>query len=206
MATSPVAILYDTAGNTVPIKAASTAAAASDPSLVVAVSPNSVAAVQGNIASGASDSGNPVKMGLLAATALPTAVTNGQRVNEIGDKFGRPVVLLGSIRDLTGTQATTISASTSETTIVTAAGASVFADLVMLIISNTSASTNTRIDFRDTTGGSVLFSLQSVGGAPPVGFALPIPIPQTGANTNWTAQCATSTTDVRIYAVYVKNK
>lgn len=141
-----------------------------------------------------------------AATALPTAASAGNLTGAMYDKFGRQVVLVGSIRDLTGTQTTTISASTSETTIVTAGAAGVFNDLVMLIISNTSASTNTRIDFRDTTAGSILFSLESIGGAAPVGFALPIPIPQTGAATNWTAQCATSTTDVRIYAVFVKNK
>lgn len=140
-----------------------------------------------------------------AITTLPTAVTNGQAADTVGDKFGRDIVLPITIRDLTGTQTTTLSATTSETTIVTAASG-VFNDLVMLIVSNTSASTNTRIDFRDTTGGTVLFSLWSQAGAPPTGFVLPLPIPQTTVNTNWTAQCATSTTDVRIYAVYAKNK
>lgn len=159
----------------------------------------------GDVAHDGIDSGNPVKVGGQAVTALPTAVANADRTNFVADKFGRQIAIPVTIRDLVGTQTTTISASTSETTIVTAA-ASTFNDLVMLIISNTSASTNTRIDFRDTTGGSVLFSLQSVGGAAPVGFALPVPIPQTSVNTNWTAQCATSTTDIRIYAVFAKNK
>ena len=154
--------------------------------------------------------GNPVPtsasyVGFDASTALPTAATAGNLVGAMSDKFGRLVVLPTTIRDLVGTQTTTISASTGETTIVSAA-ANVFNDLVMLIVSNTSTSTNTRIDFRDTTGGSVLFSLQSVGGGAPVGFALPVPIPQTSVNTNWTAQCATSTTDIRIYAVFAKNK
>jgi hypothetical protein len=142
----------------------------------------------------------------IAKTALPTAATDGNLTGAMVDKFGRQVCLLGSIRDLTGTQTTTISASTVETTIVSAGAAGVFNDLVMLIVSNTSASTNTRIDFRDATAGTILFSLFSVGGAAPVGFALPIPIPQTTAANNWTAQCATSTTDVRVYAVFVKNK
>ncbi len=159
----------------------------------------------GDVAHDGVDSGSPVKIGGYAITALPTAVANQDRTNFVADKFGRQVALPITVRDLVGTQTTTISASTSETTIVTAA-ASTFNDLVMLIVSNTSASTNTRIDFRDTTAGSVLFSLQSVGGAAPVGFALPVPIPQTSVNTNWTAQCATSTTDVRIYAVFAKNK
>lgn len=160
----------------------------------------------GDVAHDAADSGSPIKMGAYAVTALPTAVANQDRTNVVADKFGRQVVLVSTVRDLIGTQTTTISASTTETTIVTAA-ASVFNDLAMLVISNTSAATNTRIDFRDTTGGSVLFALQSNGGQPPVGFAVPgMPIPQTTVNTNWTAQCATSTTDIRIYAVFAKNR
>lgn len=140
-----------------------------------------------------------------AATALPTAASAGNLTGAMYDKFGRQVVLPVTIRDLTGTQTTTISASTSETTIVTAA-ASVFNDLLMLVISNTSASTTTRIDFRDTTGGSILFSLFSPA-ADTRGFSLSgVVIPQTSVNTNWTAQCATSTTDIRIYAVFAKNK
>jgi hypothetical protein len=145
-------------------------------------------------------------LGANAITSLPTAATPGNLVGVSADKFGRPVALISTIRDLVGTQTTTISASTAETTIVTAGAAGVFNDLIMLIVSNTSAGTTTRIDFRDTTAGTILFSLISVGGQQPVGFALAIPIPQTGAATNWTAQCAVSTTDIRIYAVFAKNK
>lgn len=145
--------------------------------------------------------------GMNAITALPSAATAGNLTGMTSDKFGRPVVLPVTIRDLMGTQTTTLSASTSETTIITDGGAGIFADLVALIVSNTSASTNTRIDFRDATGGSVVFSLESIAGAPPVGIPfMGAPIPQTTAHNNWTAQCATSTTDIRVYAVYAKNK
>lgn len=168
-------------------------------------SDNSAVALWGHGATAASVPANTVYQGKRAATALPTAVTDGQNVGAMADKFGRAVTLVNAIRDLVGTQTTTISASTSETTIVTAI-ASTFNDLIMLVVSNTSTSTSTRIDFRDTTAGSVLFSLTSIGGQPPVGFAPSSPIPQTTVNTNWTAQCATSTTDVRVYAVFAKNK
>jgi hypothetical protein len=161
--------------------------------------------VGSSTATGSAVPANAFYQAAIAKTALPAAATDGNLTGAMVDKFGRQVCLIGSIRDLTGTQTTTLSASTTETTIVTQA-ASIFNDLVMLIVSNTSAATNTRIDFRDTTAGTVLFSLFSVGGAAPVGFALPVPIPQTTVNTNWTAQCATSTTDIRIYAVFVKNK
>lgn len=162
-------------------------------------------ATAGQGATGAVVPAGATYKGGIAKTALPSAASDGNLTGAMVDKFGRQVAIVGTIRDLVGTQTTTLSASTAETTIVTAA-ASVFNDLVMLIISNTSTGTNTRIDFRDTTAGTVLFSLQSNGGQPPVGFALPVPIPQTSVNTNWTAQCATSTTDVRIYAVFAKNK
>lgn len=173
---------------------------------VTLASDNTAIANWGQGATAAAVPANAVYGGRIAKTALPTAVSDAQLVGAMSDKFGRQVALLGTIRDLVGTQTTTISASTTETTIVTAA-ASVFNDLMLLVISNTSASTNTRIDFRDTTAGSVLFSLQSIGGANPIGFSLGgASIPQTSVNTNWTAQCATSTTDVRVYAVFAKNK
>lgn len=172
---------------------------------VTIASDNTVLPAVGAGATGSAVPANASYNGGNAATSLPTAATAGNLVGAMYDKYGRQVMVIGNIRDLVGTQTTTISASTSETTIVTAA-ASTYNDLVMLIVSNTSASTNTRIDFRDTTAGTVLFSLQSVGGAAPVGFALPVPIPQTSVNTNWTAQCSNSTTDIRIYAVFQKNK
>jgi hypothetical protein len=159
--------------------------------------------VSGN-ATGSAVPANAFYTAFDAATALPTAGSAGNLTGAMADKFGRQVVLPITVRDLTGTQTTTISASTSETTIVTQA-ASVFNDLLLLVISNTSA-TATRIDFRDTTGGSVLFSVEAPA-TDTRGFSLGgVAIPQTTVNTNWTAQCATSVADIRIYAVFAKNK
>lgn len=141
---------------------------------------------------------------LWAQATVPPPVDAGQPVYALGDAYGRQVVMVNGQRDLIDKTGTTISASTSETTII-AAGTG-FNDLFLLLVSNTSASTSTRIDFRDQTAGTILFSLQSVGGANPVGFVLPSPIPQTRRAQNWTATCATSTTDIRILAGWVKNK
>lgn len=152
--------------------------------------------------------GSPTDKGpieaLWAQSGLPVEVGPSNPSRALSDKFGRQVIVPHGQRELVGTQTTTISASTTETTIITAGQG--FNDVLLLVVSNTSAATSTRIDFRDTTLGTILFSLQSVGGAAPVGFALPVPIPQSNKTTNWTAQCATSTTDIRIYAVYVKNR
>lgn len=47
------------------------------------------AQVVGSIASGAADSGNPVKTGGVAQTSLPAAATAGNRVNFLADVYGR---------------------------------------------------------------------------------------------------------------------
>jgi len=87
------------------VKAASTAAAATDPALVVAVSPNnSVAVTQatasnlnaqvvGNVASGSADSGNGVKVSGVYNTTVP-ALTNGQRGDIQVDSRGAQIVTL----------------------------------------------------------------------------------------------------------------
>jgi hypothetical protein len=206
--------------NKVTVKAGSTAPAAGDPALVVGISPNSVNANGQTTMSGsapvtiasdqtygnATGSAVPAKAmygGANAITALPTAATAGNLVGMGADKFGRQIVLPVTVRDLVGIQPTTIS-TTTPTTIVTAGGSGVFTDLLSLIISNTSASTNTRVDITD---GTVTFSLQSIGGAPPVGIPyMGTPIPATTANTAWTATLGTATTDIRIVAIYAKNK
>jgi hypothetical protein len=46
----------------------------------------------GNVAHDVADTGNPVKIGLRAEAALPTAVATDDRVNAIADVFGRQLV------------------------------------------------------------------------------------------------------------------
>jgi hypothetical protein len=46
----------------------------------------------GDVAHDSPDSGNPVKIGFQAETALPTAVANGDRTNGTSDQFGRQLV------------------------------------------------------------------------------------------------------------------
>jgi hypothetical protein len=48
--------------------------------------------VAGDVASGSSDSGNPIKIGSEARSSLPTALTNAQRADAISDLFGRLLV------------------------------------------------------------------------------------------------------------------
>lgn len=162
------------------------------------------AQVVGNVASGSTDSGNPVKIGGLAKTANPTAVTDGQRVSALYDKLGKQVVV-GAIRDLKAVQNTTITSSTSETTIVTAGGASVFCDLYGLVITNTSA-TECEVTIKDATAGTTRLAFK-VPANDTRGFMLPADsaVPQATANNNWTATCGASVASIKISALYVKN-
>lgn len=90
--------------------------------------------------------------------------------------------------------------TTSETTLI-AGVAGDFHDLEELVITNTSPITTVRVDFRDTTGGTVKFSITALAS-----IALPFPfsvcVSQDVANLggNWTAQLSAAVSDVRIFA------
>ena len=109
----------------------------------------------------------------------------------------------GAPRALKIRQATTITSSTTETTIVSQTAAT-FNDLYALIIANTSA-TATEVVIRDTTAGTAVMSIHVPAGDTR-GFTLPVDsaIPQAAVNTNWTAQCSTSVASVKIMAMVVR--
>lgn len=155
---------------------------------------------EGNVASGATDAGNPMKVGGLAKTAQPTAVTDGQRANALFDKIGRQVVTTAHVRDLVSQQQTAIT-GTTETTIVTAVAAT-FNDLSTLVITN-AANQATTVTIRDATAGTIraIFDLAASGG---IVLNLPIPWKQAVVNTNWTAQ-QTGTGTIHVFAIAAQN-
>lgn len=161
------------------------------------------AQVVGPTASGSSLTANPLTKGGRAATANPTAVTDGQVVNSMHDKLGKQVVV-SAIRTLKSSQRTTITSSTAETTIVTSIAAT-FNDLYGLVLTNTSA-TVTQVDIRNTTGGTIICSFE-VPANDTRGFMLPCDsgLSQTSGATNWTAQCGTSVASLIVTALYVQN-
>lgn len=141
--------------------------------------------------------------GATAKTANPTAVSDGTQVNNIADKLGKQVVV-GSIRDLKANQVTTITASVTETTIVTAVAA-VFCDLYGLIITNTSA-TAVNVAIKDATAGTTRLNI-AVPAGDTRGFMLPESgaIKQAAVNGNWTATSSASVTSLVITALTVQN-
>jgi hypothetical protein len=182
------------------VKAASAAAVAADPALVVTLSPNN--GVTGFTAAAATASGNPVRGGSVGKTSNPTAVTDGQVTNNLADKLGK-IISVGSIRDLKANQITTIT-TTTETTIATAV-ASTFLDLYGLIITNTS-STTVNVAIKDATAGTTRLNL-SVPANDTRGFMLPEggAIKQAVVNNNWTATSSSAVSSLIITALTVQN-
>lgn len=159
--------------------------------------------VVGNLASDSVDAGNPVKIGFIAMTTHPTAVASLDRVNGMSDKFGRQVVQ-NALRENRGNQYTQISASTAETTIVTA-DATNMRDLYGLIIGNSSA-TATSVTIRDSTAGTTRMII-SIPANETRGFMLPScdGHKQAAINTAWTAQSSVSVAALNITALVTNN-
>jgi hypothetical protein len=170
------------------------------PSIAINTAPTTTP-VSGMAAAGAVASGNPVQVGVLAATAIQTARTAGQIVAPAADKIGRFVAANEQIRDLTQMSPMVTLTSTTETTIV-AATAAIFNDLRAVLITNTSA-TGTRVDFRTVAAGAVVFSVW-IAPTTTQSIELPIVAKQATVNTAWTAQLGTAVTDVRITAFSIQ--
>lgn len=131
------------------------------------------------------------------------SLTNAQPLHvAMVDGTGSQVSAFSS-RANVGSQTTTISNSTAEVTIISAIAAT-YLDLATIFISNTSVSA-TRVDIRDASGGTVIFQL-FIPADDIRGVSLTTPWPQTTLNNNWTAQSSNSVSDLRVSALYIKNK
>lgn len=85
--------------------------------------------------------------------------------------------------------------TTAETTLVAAVAAQ-FNDILSIVCINTSA-TATRVDFRDSTAGTIRFSLYCPAGDTR-GISLTAGMPQAAVNNNWTAQCSVGVSSIII--------
>ena len=169
-----------------------------------ATASNLNAQVVGNIASGSSDSGNPVKVGGVAYTALTSAATAGNRQNLITDDQGAIITYANTERALIQYQETTITSSVSETTIITSQS-SAHADIISLTITNSSA-TPLIVTLKDSTGGTIraIYALAPYGG---ITINPSVPMPQVAAvSNNWTLTCGTSVASVYVSAVFTTRK
>lgn len=169
---------------------------------VTLASDNSALPAWGHGATGAAIPAGATAAGGLAKTANPSAASDGNMTTVLLDKLGKQIVV-GSIRDLKVNQITTITASASETTVLTAV-ASTFLDVYGVIVTNTSATAVT-VAFKDSTAGTTQFNI-AVPAGETRGFMLPEggAVKQTTVNNNWTATTQ-SVSSVIITMLAVKN-
>lgn len=179
------------------ILAASTAPTATDPAVVVAISPNgqlsgqqtmsssapvvissdqSAVPAKGDVAAGSADSGAPLKQGFYGTTSQSglTLVTNAQRVNGVsgvdGVQITRPHSNLEDI--VTGVLANTDGVSTA---VIAAQGAGIKVYVTSVLIANTSATAVT-VDLRDGAAGSVKATFPVPANTSGVVCNLPVPL------------------------------
>ncbi len=157
-------------------------------------------AASGDVPSGTTDSGNPIKTGGIAKQTNPTPVADGQRVGSLYDDVGRQVVTL-SIRDLKVVQQTNITSTTS--TIVLASASALFLDVYGCVISNGSGTTCTITIKDDTTTRFVI----TVPANDVRGFVLTesAAVAQAAVTKNWNASLSVAVTSVDITMLAVKN-
>jgi hypothetical protein len=144
----------------------------------------------------------PTLAGVLASVNLPAAVRPFTIARQLGDPFGRAIMLPWGARDLYGAASSGAITDTAAHNL-TPAIPDAYADLLAVIIANTSASTSARADISD---GTTTYSFQSIGGAGPVGFSGPGILKAAAINTAWTITMAGGVTDIRATAIYVKNR
>ena len=164
-------------------------------------------AVDGSVAHDTADSGNPVKVGARARSTLngATLVSDDDRTDLIGDQDGglvvRPFVPLGDIVTFRGTD--TGGTSTNVSSGFTAVAGK--RNYVTTIVLYNDSSTNGFVDFRDGSGGSVIFTLPlpAKGG---VTINFPIPLRQPTANTALAYDVSAALTTVYISLVGFQSK
>jgi len=157
--------------------------------------------VVGDVAQGVTVGGNPVLQGAEARTTNPTAVTDGQAVRLQADDQGRLVTAPFAPRDLV-VQGRTVFTTTTEATVLAAAAAT-FHDLMLAILTNESA-TKVRVDIRDSTAGTIRFSVELAADGGGAAIPFPATLPQAAVNTPWTAQLSAAVTSVYVTLVAVK--
>jgi hypothetical protein len=142
---------------------------------------------------------NAIQQGVLGKTALPTAVSDGQLVAPMSDKYGRQVVALNTVRDLIGHQSVQTT-DTSAHDLVTAGATGIFNDLIFLSITNETA-TATVVSLSDGTT-TYKFAIPSSGGGP-INFGGILTAASTA--TAWTVT-SSATVTLDFVAIFAKNK
>ena len=161
---------------------------------------------QGAEVSGVAATANPVQTGGLAQTTLPAAVATTQVVKAMFDKFGRQVMVSGTIRDLVGRVSVTATTTASQT-LLAAGGAGVFNDISSITISSLTALAN-QVNLLD--GATIVWTgvIGATGGnaqTPMASQTFSPPLPQATANTAWNITMSNAQ-NTFVSIVYLKNQ
>ena len=159
---------------------------------------------EGNSAAAAADTGNPLKIGGVGRTALPTAVTDGQRTNLYTDKLGRVVVTNAQARDLLVTNVATITNSTAQVSIGGAAGAGISTDVSTITLANVGA-TGTEARLRSGDGNVRALYFIPANQTITVNYPVPLTSGNVSVNSNWTVQLSVGTITVYVSVLFVQN-
>lgn len=164
-----------------------------------------VTTVTGTAASGATPTGNPLRAGGAAHTAWPTAVSDNQMVDSTMDKMGRQINVLDCPYDLQISTTVTITASTSETLLLSSGTTGVYNDLVAVVASN-SGSTAALLTFRNTGFGTTGWIHLFVPATDTRGLTTAHPWLQQASASDWTVTGSASTSSLYIDAVFCQRK
>lgn len=151
-------------------------------------------------ATNAAPPANAVQVGMVAATALPTAFTATDLVPPMTDKFGRQVVVTNTVRDLIGTFSVQTTDTSSHDLIAAVSG--VFNDITNLVITIATA-TATEISLSDGTKTYKINIAATVGAG--LVWAINGSLPASATNAAWTVTSSASVT-LNFSGTYAKNK
>jgi len=155
-----------------------------------ATASNLNAQVVGDVASAATDGGNPVKVGMVGKSADPTAVTTGQRVNAYGDLNGKIVVSPYALHDnYSSATVSTASATTAQLAANATSGVSIY--ITGIYIANT-GSTASLVSLLPHSGSTLIATINPAGGGSNITLTTPIKVTAATALDYTTASASTT--------------
>jgi hypothetical protein len=161
-----------------------------------------------NWGQGATGSGVPsgaTYQGGNVVTSWPTAGSNANMVGKAMDKMGRDVTILDCPLDLQISTTVTLTASTSETLLLSSGTTGVYNDLVSAVVSN-SGSTAALVTFRNTGYGTTGWIHIFVPATDTRGLTTAHVWPQQASASDWTVQGSASSSSIYVDAVFCQRK
>lgn len=148
--------------------------------------------------------------GVVAIAGFPTAVSSGNQIAPMFDKFGRQVIIEAGPPDLVGSTFSAITANTSMTQLVSAPGSNLLRDLLGITIYSTAGTTalgKTTVMLFSSSGQAEpgVWAWQMIVGPtqPPIIHVWDRALPQLTANNPWYIVSTSSAVTVRAFAHYV---